>query len=88
MIFSFSVQDNGAIPIVHIDNSKVAIVHLTYAWRTKTDNASEGAKVCIVDGYINGQMTLRRFVFNIAAGVVTEIPMEVNETEGSYEELC
>ena len=80
MVYSFSVHDNGDLPSVYINNVKMEIVYLTYAWHTRTDSFC-GANICVVDGYLKGDYMLQRFVFDLSAGTCTEIPMEEVKNE-------
>lgn len=84
MKIKFELKDDGSIPIVTVDGQKLSIVSLTYAWHTITDKISDGANICIVDGFLNGETLPRRFLFNILEGTTKEEPY-INETERVFE---
>ena len=84
MKINFELKDDGSIPIVTVDGQKLSIVSLTYAWHTITDKISDGANICIVDGFLNGEALPRRFLFNILEGTTKEEPY-INETERVFE---
>ena len=84
MKFKFTINDNGMLPLVQIDDAWLVIVSLTYAWKTKTDQVDDGANICIVDGYLHGETVLRRFVFDIFNNSATEVRPE-NESWRVFE---
>lgn len=84
MKINFELKDDGSIPIVYIDGQRLSIVSLTYAWHTITAETSDGANICIIDGFLNGEITPRRFLFNILEGTAKEEPY-INETERVFE---
>lgn len=84
MKIKFELKDDGSIPIVTVDGQKLSIVSLTYAWHTITDKISDGANICVVDGFLNGETLPRRFLFNILEGTTKEEPY-INETERVFE---
>ena len=84
MKIKFELKDDGSIPIVTVDGQKLSIVSLTYAWHTITDKISDGANICIVDGFLNGGTLPRRFLFNILEGTAKEEPY-INESERVFE---
>lgn len=86
MKFSFVIKDDGSLPVVYIDDARLSVISLTYAWETKTDKVGSGANVCIVDGYFENSTVSRRFVFNILTGIVTEESLEA--TSGRIFEVC
>ena len=84
MKIKFELKDDGSIPIVTVDGQKLSIVSLTYAWHTITDKISDGANICVVDGFLNGETLPRRFLFNILEGTAKEEPY-INESERVFE---
>lgn len=84
MKINFELKDDGSIPIVTVDGQKLSIVSLTYAWHTITDKISDGANICIVDGFLNGEVLPRRFLLNILEGTAKEEPY-INESERVFE---
>lgn len=84
MKINFELKDDGSIPIVYIDGQRLRIVSLTYAWHTITDETSDGANICIIDGFLNGEITPRRFLFDILKGEAKEEPY-INEMERVFE---
>ena len=75
MKFSFVVHDSGVKPLVFIDHVPLAVVNFTYAWCTKTTPVDSVANICIVDGYLEGETNLRRFLFDVLKGEVKEEPL-------------
>ena len=59
----FSIHDDGSIPVVLINGVKMALKSLVYKWETRTAEGV-GINVCIVEGYLNDDPTLRRYVFD------------------------
>ena len=84
MKINFELKDDGSIPIVTVDGQQLSVISLTYAWRTITDKISDGANICIVDGFLNGGTLPRRFLFNILEGTAKEEPY-INESERVFE---
>ena len=84
MKINFELKDDGSIPIVTVDGQQLSVISLTYAWRTITDKISDGANICIVDGFLNGGTLPRRFLFNILEGITKEEPY-INEMERVFE---
>lgn len=60
----FIIKDDGTIPVVLINGCKLNLVSLIYKWHTMTDKVEDGANVCIVEGYLNDDPTLRRYLFD------------------------
>jgi len=83
MKINFEIKDDGSLPIVYIDGQQLSVVSLTYAWHT-TDKVSDGANICIIDGFLNGEITPRRFLFDILKGEAKEEPY-INEAERVFE---
>ena len=86
MDFHFLTTDNGEIPSVTIDGKPLALISLTYSWLTSTDNAEDGANVCVADGYFEGEVVPRRFVFNILGHFAREEPYI--KSDGRVFEVC
>jgi hypothetical protein len=84
MKINFEIKDDGSLPIVYIDGQRLSIVSLTYAWHTITAETSDGANICIIDGFLNGKITPRRFLFDILKGEAKEEPY-INEAERVFE---
>jgi len=84
MKVEFVLHDNGTIPLVFIDHQQLAVESLTYAFHTKTDKVYEGANICIIDGYLNGETLPRRFLFDILKGEAKE-ESYINDTERVFE---
>jgi hypothetical protein len=84
MKINFELKDDGSIPIVTVDGQQLSVISLTYAWHTITDKISDGANICIVDGFLNGGTLPRRFLFNILKGTTKEEPY-INESERVFE---
>lgn len=84
MKIEFVLHDNGTIPLVFIDHTPLAVESLTYAFHTKTDKIYEGANICIIDGYLNGETLPRRFLFDILKGEAKE-ESYINDTERVFE---
>jgi hypothetical protein len=62
----FEIKDDGSMPIVHVNGKQMSIVSLFYKWETKTDNPSDGANICIVEGFFEDDHNLRRVVFDMS----------------------
>ena len=77
MKLNFTIKDDGSLPVVRIDGARLSIVMLTYIWQTRTDAVFSDANKCVVDGYFEGNTVLRRFLFDILTGAVTEEPIEI-----------
>lgn len=84
MKINFELKDDGSIPIVTVDGQQLSVISLTYAWHTITDETSDGANICIIDGFLNGEITPRRFLFDILKGEAKEEPY-INEAERVFE---
>lgn len=84
MKINFEIKDDGTIPIVHVDGNPLAVESLTYAFHTKTDHVYEGANICIIDGYLNGEIMPRRFLFDILKGEAKE-ESYINDAERVFE---
>lgn len=84
MKINFELKDDGSIPIVTVDGQQLNVISLTYAWHTITDKISDGANICIADGFLNGEVLPRRFLFNILEGTTKEEPY-INEMERVFE---
>ena len=86
----FKIQNDGSPPLVNIDGKRLAVVQLTYAWRTKNIDPDSGTNICIIDGFFEESNILQRFVYDIKDNIVTEVPLkptvEFNEptTETNY----
>lgn len=87
MKFSFTVKDDGSIPVVYIDDARLSVVSLTYAWHTKTDKMSDSANICIVDGYFENTTVARRFLFNLSTGRAMEETILEENHERVFEVL-
>ena len=90
MTFRFTITDNGDVPIVYINDTHLNVAHLTYAWSTKTEAAGSGANICIVDGYLDCEAVLRRFIFDILTGETKEVPLTaaLDQNNGRVFEVC
>ncbi|MDD3288406.1 MAG: hypothetical protein PHX43_05305 [Alphaproteobacteria bacterium] len=66
----FIIRDDGAIPVVFIGGCKLNLVSLIYKWHTKTDKVEDGANLCIVEGYLNDDPTLRRYLFDTTSKIL------------------
>ena len=90
MEYNFLIKDDGSMPIVLIDDLHLSVVHLTYAWSTKTDEVLSGSNICIADGYINNDTTLRRFIFDIRTGEAKEVSLNtsLDRNKGRVFEVC
>ena len=86
---NFIIKDDGSVPIVIIDGLHLSVVHLTYAWSTKTDD-SNGSNICIVDGYINNETILRRFIFDLLTKEAKEVSLNssLDKNKGRIFEVC
>lgn len=77
----FKIQNDGSPPLVNIDGKRLAVVQLTYAWRTKNIDPDSGTNICIIDGFFEESNILQRFVYDIKDNIVT-VATETNyETE-------
>lgn len=68
----FKIQNDGSPPLVNIDGKRLAVVQLTYAWRTKNIDPDSGTNICIIDGFFEESNILQRFVYDIKDNIVTE----------------
>ena len=85
----FKIQNDGSPPLVNIDGKRLAVVQLTYAWRTKNIDPDSGTNICIIDGFFEESNILQRFVYDIKDNIVTEVPLkptvEFNEPTRIFE---
>jgi hypothetical protein len=66
----FIIRDDGTMPIVFIGGCKLGLVSVIYKWHTKTDKVEDGANLCIVEGYLNDDPTLRRYLFDTTSKIL------------------
>ena len=85
----FKIQNDGSPPLVNINGKRLAVVQLTYAWRTKNMDPYSGTNICIIDGFFEESNILQRFVYDIKDNIVTEVPLkptvEFNEPTRIFE---
>lgn len=65
MEHGFEIKCDGSMPVVYVGGEKLKLVSLVYKWHTKTDKASDGCNICVVDGFFEGSPNMQRFVFDI-----------------------
>ena len=77
MNIKFEATEPTKAPLFLYEGKKVHVAAATYSYLTQTDEPSSGALVVVVDGYLDGETVMKRFICNMTEDTI-EI---VDETE-------
>ena len=77
MNIKFEATEPTKAPLFLYEGKKVHVAAATYSYLTQTDEPNSGALVVVVDGYLDGETTMKRFICNMTEDTI-EI---VDETE-------
>ena len=77
MNIKFEATESTKAPLFLYEGKKVHVAAATYSYLTQTDEPNSGALVVVVDGYLDGETAMKRFICNMTEDTI-EI---VDETE-------
>lgn len=77
MNIKFEATESTKAPLFLYEGKNVHVAAATYSYLTQTDEPNSGALVIVVDGYLDGETAMKRFICNMTEDTI-EI---VDETE-------
>lgn len=76
MNIEFEATESTKAPLFLYEGKNVHVAAATYSYLTQTDEPNSGALVIVVDGYLDGETAMKRFICNM-----TEDTIEIGKDE-------
>lgn len=70
MNIEFEATESTKAPLFLYKGKKVHVAAATYSYLTQTDEPNSGALVIVVDGYLDGETAMKRFICNMTEGTI------------------
>ena len=70
MNIEFEATESTKAPLFLYEGKKVHVAAATYSYLTQTDEPYSGALVVVVDGYLDGETTMKRFICNMTEDTI------------------
>jgi|GEM_PF-4883236 len=70
MNIEFEATESTKAPLFLYEGKKVHVAAATYSYLTQTDEPNSGALVIVVDGYLDGETAMKRFICNMTEGTI------------------
>lgn len=70
MNIKFEATESTKAPLFLYEGKKVHVAAATYSYLTQTDEPNSGALVIVVDGYLDGETAMKRFICNMTEDTI------------------
>ena len=70
MNIEFEATESTKAPLFLYEGKKVHVAAATYSYLTQTDEPNSGALVIVVDGYLDGETAMKRFICNMTEDTI------------------
>ena len=70
MNIKFEATESTKAPLFLYEGKKAHVAAATYSYLTQTDEPYSGALVIVVDGYLDGETAMKRFICNITEDII------------------
>ena len=70
MNIEFEATESTKAPLFLYGGKKVNVSAATYSYLTQTDEPNSGALVIVVDGYLDGETAMKRFICNMTEDTI------------------
>lgn len=70
MNIKFEATESTKAPLFLYEGKKIHVAAATYSYLTQTDEPNSGALVIVVDGYLDGETAMKRFICNMTEDTI------------------
>ena len=70
MNIKFEATESTKAPLFLYEGKNVHVAAATYSYLTQTDEPNSGALVVVVDGYLDGETAMKRFICNMTEDTI------------------